>query len=63
MTEVVEWEEVEGGQRNWVNDLQYELLGSRCGDELKQETEWKEWSIGGGKQILHCVGVVSSGDD
>lgn len=30
MTEVEEWEEVEGEQRNWVNDLRYELPGSQC---------------------------------
>lgn len=29
MTEVEKREEVEGGQRNWVNDLRYELLGSQ----------------------------------
>lgn len=29
MTEVEEWEEVECGQPNWVNDLRWELLGSQ----------------------------------
>lgn len=29
MTKVEEWEEVEGGQRNWVNDLRHELHGSQ----------------------------------
>lgn len=45
MTEVEEWVEVEGAQHNWVNDLWYELLGSKWGDKLKQETEWKEWRL------------------
>lgn len=45
MTEVKEWEEVEGAQHNWVNDLRCELLGSKWGDKLKQETEWKEWRL------------------
>lgn len=36
MTDVEEWEEAKGGQCNWVNDRQYEPLGSQCGDELKQ---------------------------
>lgn len=29
MTEVEEWEEVERGQPNWVNDLRWEILGSQ----------------------------------
>lgn len=45
MTEVEEWVQVEGAQHNWVNDLRYELLGSKWGDKLKQETEWKEWRL------------------
>lgn len=45
MTEVEEWVEVEGAQHNWVNDLWYELLRSKWGDKLKQETEWKEWRL------------------
>lgn len=45
MTEVEEWVEVEGAQHNWVNDLWCELLGSKWGDKLKQETEWKEWRL------------------
>lgn len=63
MTEVEEWEEEEGGQRNWVNDLRYELLGSQRWDELKLETEWKERrNEGAGERILHRAGVMSSGD-
>lgn len=63
MTEVEEWEEEEGGQRNWVNDLRYELLGSQRWDELKPETEWKEQrNEGAGERILHRGGVMSSGD-
>lgn len=46
MTEVEEWVEVEGAQHNWVNDLWCELLGSKWGDKLKQETEGKEWRLG-----------------
>lgn len=45
MTEVEEWVEVEGAQHNWVNDLCYELLGSKWGDKLKRETERKEWRL------------------
>lgn len=46
MTEVEEWVEVGGAQHNWVNDLWCELLGSKWGDKLKQETEGKEWRLG-----------------